>query len=118
MKFTDQQLIEGLQNLFEELGRTPRMKDVKNCDYLPYVEYIKRRFGSWNGALKAAGLEPNYHTDCTKRQIIRDLQIYASQLGRTLTIRDLKKCKYLPSPSTVVFIFGSWNNAKEAAGLK
>lgn len=54
-KYTDEELLENLVNLAERLGRTPSQTEVRNPDSCTY----RYRFGSYNNAVVAAGLEPN-----------------------------------------------------------
>lgn len=58
---SDEELLEFLKQLANDLGRTPTNKDVgqasseKKC---PSPSAFAKRFGSYNAALQAAGLEP------------------------------------------------------------
>ena len=56
---TDDELLEMLKAKAEQLGRTPTARDIYDNDDMPYPATYHRRFGSWNKALKAAGLSPN-----------------------------------------------------------
>ncbi len=57
--YTDAQLLNILRGLADELGRTPAYRDLAARSGLPGASVYDRRFGSWNRALEAAGLEPN-----------------------------------------------------------
>jgi len=50
--FADEELLDFLKKLSTRLGHSPAQKEV----FWPLHEYIKRRFGKWPYALKAAGL--------------------------------------------------------------
>lgn len=52
-RYTEEELIEILQNKAKELGRSPKIKEVKQGVTIAY------RFGSFNNALMAAGLPLN-----------------------------------------------------------
>ena len=58
-KYSKEFMIEQLQKLAKQLGKTPTIIDVANCDYCPshyaYVQY----FDGYRNACLAAGLEPN-----------------------------------------------------------
>lgn len=56
-KYTRAELLEELQSVATDLGRTPTAAEFREsgaCSIGPY----RRVFGSWNGALTAAGLQP------------------------------------------------------------
>lgn len=55
---TSKELLKGLKEYSEKVGRTPTQKDLSNCDRLPSVGTFQRRFGSWKKAIKKAGLKP------------------------------------------------------------
>ncbi|MBR3169128.1 hypothetical protein IKF23_01665 [Candidatus Saccharibacteria bacterium] len=122
-RYLDDDLIKWLQEKADELGRTPKCSDFNsnNKDEPSYGTY-RNRFGGWNNALLAAGLNTNTHY-CyySKDGIIASLQRLAKDLGRTPVIEDLISAKLaypMPSFPTVVRKFGSWNQALVAAGLE
>ena len=51
--FTDDELLDILRSSASELGRPPTQKDI----FCVYRSYIRRRFGNWPTALRAAGLK-------------------------------------------------------------
>lgn len=51
-------LIEFLNELYEDIGRTPTIKDIMASSG-PSVYQFKKHFGSWNNALEEAGMEVN-----------------------------------------------------------
>ncbi len=57
--YTDEQLLQALRDLAAELGRTPTGREMQDRRDLPSPRTCQIRFGSWNAALEAAGLEPN-----------------------------------------------------------
>ncbi|WP_392890079.1 homing endonuclease associated repeat-containing protein [Eubacterium limosum] len=54
-RYTPQELIHFIQEKAKELGRTPTAGEMKN----PCSSAYSNRFGSWNNALRAAGLQIN-----------------------------------------------------------
>lgn len=60
--FTDDELITILRESYQKLGRAPVQSDI----FCFYRIYIKHRFGTWNAALKAAGLSRALNTRANK----------------------------------------------------
>ena len=112
-----EELIEFLRLKAKELGRPPKVVDVKESTTTmpPYNRYYQE-FNSWNNALAAAGLEPNifYYS---KPELIAILKQKAKKLGRSPKISDMRSDKLVPSYATYQKMFGSWNKALEAADL-
>lgn len=104
-KYTDEELLKIVSDKALELGRIPKSKEVvQNWA-------VSNRFGSWNKALKAAGLGTNkeYHT---KEALLKLLQLKASQLGRTPSRNGMKE------RASFYRVFGDWETACIEAGLK
>lgn len=57
-ELSDEALVAELQRLADELGATPKMIDMRDRGKFSPTTY-HTRFGSWNAALKSAGLSPN-----------------------------------------------------------
>ena len=75
-------------------------------------------FGSWNEAAKTAGLKTS-GSSIPKETLLADLKRVAQLLNKnTITEKEYKNNSAQYSSPTFVKYFGSWNNAKEAAGLK
>ncbi|WP_395894883.1 homing endonuclease associated repeat-containing protein (plasmid) [Bacillus safensis subsp. safensis] len=105
-KYTKDELIRILQNKAEELGRSPKFKEV------PQRQSIVNHFGSFNNALRTAGLTPYPIRRYTEEELINALKDKASELGRTPRTRDMR-CR-----DAIRNHFGSFNKALELAGLK
>lgn len=52
--FSDRELLDILKREYDALGRVPSQRDV----FCVYRDFIRRRFGNWVKALRAAGLNP------------------------------------------------------------
>lgn len=76
-------------------------------------ETYRRYFGSWDGALRAAGLKPTYPT---KDEIITDLNELADELGYNPSSLDYQRHGTW-SETTVSTRFGGWEKARKAAGI-
>lgn len=53
-----------------------------------------------------------------KGELIQALEEFADRLGRSPTLKDLERAENVPSHRDFIEVFGSWNAAKEAAGLE
>lgn len=81
---------------------------------------LERRFGSWDAALRAAGLEdriPPTGIRLSDEQVVAELQLVARKLGRsTLTIPDVERHSCITG-DRLRRSWGSARKAFEAAGL-
>ena len=108
-------LLDGLQVLGEELGRTPRVLDMEMDG--PYSGSVYgRAFGSWNSAIQQAGFEPNVRSDIPRAELIEEIHRLANELGHTPRRREMDDDGDIDS-TTYMSTFGSWNNALEEAGF-
>ena len=115
--YTKEELISQVQMLARELGRTPTSVEFEDDSRTVSAMTAIKLFGSWNEFLKVAGLEVNTKTDYTKEELIRQVLMLAEELGRTPTTNEFKQDSRTASVSTVIKLFGSWNEFLEAAGL-
>lgn len=58
-EYTDEDLLNALRKAAEELGRTPKVNDMKAAKGRVSFGTIQQRFGTFNNGLELAGLEPN-----------------------------------------------------------
>ncbi len=115
---TRPELIADLQSLTEALKRTPTGGDMDVAPGMACRNTYMREFGSWNGALAAAGFTPNMvPTNKTRPELIAELQALAATLKRTPTEGDMDATPGMASAGTYMNVFGSWNGALAAAGF-
>ena len=108
--------IEELQRLADKLGRSPGLRDMHQHGNHSSKSY-QNTFGSWNEALKQAGLEVNEEQNIAKSDLREEMECLADEVGRTPTSRDMaENGKY----STAIYLraFGSWNDAVREVGLE
>lgn len=121
--WSNEEMLKRLVEKAKELGHSPSRSDLYGDNTMPSVYAYMRRFGSWNNAIKEAGLEPNY-TNYTKRgtwtrdAIIAAIKLTAQEIGCVPKSCDCGEYDRMPAASTVKHVFGSWNNAITEAGLK
>jgi hypothetical protein len=113
--WTKKELIQEIRWVAKKLGRTPTNREF-NAHSTSCVVTVRNRFGTWDRAIKAAGLEP-LHVAFTKSDCLKELQRIAQMLGKTPRMEDFTKHASM-NACTVCEFFGSWNNGLQAAGLK
>ena len=112
--FTKAKLISILQSKAKELNKTPSALELQ--DVIPNTWYtFARHFGSFNNAIKEAGLTPTieFHK-FTKEELIQILKDKYNELGKIPTSDDMIN----PNKNLYIQYFGSWNNALKESGLK
>ncbi|MCY7948680.1 hypothetical protein P8891_06050 [Bacillus atrophaeus] len=109
MAYTKDELIEILQKLAKDLGRTPKFHEVSQRQSI--ISY----FGSFNKGLEAAGLTVNAIRTpykYTREELIQILLEAEKELGRPPKAREVKQYYAIRNH------FGSFNKALEIAGIK
>lgn len=115
---SDDKLLECLIEFYKENGRTPTEKDFSgNPNYPNYNMYIYR-FGYWNRALVMAGLQVNYLTKITDKEMLDYLKFFYKENGRVPKKKDFDGNPNYPACMMYVNRFGRWNRAIEMAGLQ
>ena len=116
-QYTDSELLSDLGIVAKKLGKNTVTK--REC--LKHGSFgqqtLSKRFGSWEDALKKAGLSADRLAHITTEELITDIQNVAKKLGkRSLTLDDYKKSgAYSEQP--IRKHFGTWLRALEKAGL-
>lgn len=116
-RIPDDTLLKELHNLADELGTTPKVRDMRNQGAFSVTVY-QERFGSWNDALAAAGFQPTTRgpDKIPVNVLLEELQRLADVLETTPTKSDMQDYGEY-SANVYQDRFGSWNNAITAAGL-
>jgi len=125
-RYTNDELVGMLRDLADDLGHAPTHSELKARDELPASSTFRRRFGSWRGALQAAGLCPapsaalhlspsNRGYDC--EMLLDELREIVEELGRAPVIRELPKFG-AAGKSTYQRYFGSWSAALKQLGVE
>ncbi len=116
--YSQKELIDYLQKAAVELGHSPFINEMDELKGYPSSSAFVYQFGSWNEALKAAGLKVNRIKEYSREELITYLQKAVKELGRTPSGDEMNKLNGYPSVTAFTNQFGSWNEAIEAAGLK
>lgn len=113
-RYSDDNLIQSLQELAKDLDRSPTVADVRNlAEKLPDVSTFERRFGSWNDALKAAGMEGAH--DRSDDAILQQLAALLVRLGRAPTKREVDADSSVASSGLYTKRFGKFSLAIDQA---
>ena len=110
-------LLSELRRLADDLGQTPSKNQMKENGAYSTKPY-RKRFGSWNGAIEAAGLDINQTGEqATDAALLDEIRRLAEVLGAVPSSRDMERHGRF-SQTTYQRRFGSWNNAVENAGFE
>lgn len=113
-RIANDEIIADLQRCAEKTGDRLKMKFYQREGKYS-VPTITNRFDSWNNAKEKADLERIEGPSNT--ELIKDLKKCAEECQGTLTAAEYRERGQF-YPNIFSFRFGSWNEAKEEAGLK
>lgn len=114
-KIPESELLNELNRLKEKIERVPGIRDMEDGGEFSAKTYCKR-FGSWNDALRAAGMEPNLELELDRDILINKIVELADKLGRPPKYHELNELTKF-SRKRYEDEFGSWNNAIKKAGF-
>ena len=117
-QITEEELIDELNRLASVLNSTPTMDNMRKQGQYTSDTY-QRRFGSWNEAIREAGLDPNNEVGITDKDVIEDLQNVSKKYckGEAPTSVDMEKYgKY----SEKIYLFNdtAWKEYLTKAGFE
>lgn len=112
---SSKELLEDLREFANDLGKPPTNEQMNNSGPHSNSRY-QDRFGSWNQALRNAGLEPPIERNLSDEELLVRLAEFAEKLDHTPSADEMTSDG--PVSSTVyAYRFGSWNAALRKAGL-
>ena len=119
--YSDKELLNRLQEFAAELGRPPSQNEMNDSGPHAVATYAAR-FGSWNEALKTAGLEtgtnePDGRPPTPKEDLLADLKAVGEIVGEAPSERTYRQHGEY-SVKTYCKRFGGWNSALQAAGFE
>lgn len=108
------------REILDDLRRVARLHAPRPLSFQRYREHgqfalgtMARQFGSWSGAVQAAGLPPSFDHRATTSALLENLAAVWRQLGRQPGHVEMVKRRGLSRYSAAAYRdrFGSWNEA-------
>ncbi len=119
-KYSDLELLDILRSKAKSSGRTPTSEDVEADQFMPSRNTYRLRFGSFQRAIRKAGLKPasrHYVQQHSKDELLNILREKGKTLGHAPTSREIDLDPTMPASRTFRNHFGSVKNAIKEAGL-
>lgn len=123
--WADEEILAAIRDWHRRYGRAPRKHEWdayrRGRKLHPNAMTVKKRFGSWNAGLEAAGLVVNRPggRHWSKEAMIAALRADAEARGRPPTAKEWKRAgPDHPSNACAYNVFGSWRKFMAAAGFK
>ncbi|SFR97261.1 hypothetical protein SAMN05216559_1819 [Halomicrobium zhouii] len=110
-----EELIQELNRLNDTLGHAPTITDAAKEGRYGTATF-ERTFGSWNNALKAAGFDVHNRSGIEEEELIDELHRLKENLGKPPTVCQNREHGQF-SLGAYQRVFGTWNNAIQAAEL-
>ena len=121
-RHTEAELTAAVRLAVERTGALPtgkRYSEIAAGDGLPSMSTLENRFGSWSGALRAAGFtpartgRPSYSSRWTEAACLEVARRVAAERGGLPSVREYEALARgrtdLPSAATLKKRFGSWS---------
>jgi len=109
-------LVDELRDLADTLGKTPTVEQMDNMGKYTAPTY-QERFGSWNDAVRAAGLSTNHREDMTKDELEQAVMDLHDETGHIPTYNDMLHNGEF-SPYIYEKEYGSWISALRECGFE
>lgn len=114
--WTRQLVIDAIRRFHKRFGRAPRYRDAESNLTMPSPNTVRRLFGSWRAAVRAAGIEPAYGDrrikPWTSTEMILTFCDWRLRHERWPSRNDMVVDPTLPSPATTRRHFGTQSPQK------
>lgn len=115
-KLSEEKLFGKLRDFQAEKGKVPTMEEFEEWSGLNRKRYTKK-FGSWNNALKEAGLSVNSRMYIDKNEVEEDILSVKEEVGGVPTWTEYEEHGSF-SQSVIERLFGKWTQAVKEVGLE
>jgi hypothetical protein len=116
MTYTDEELCDVLRTFTDAHGRPPTAREANVSEDCPHSQTFVYRFGSWNGALEAAGLDIHKRRR-SDAELLAELREFADEQGECPSATAVTAREDMATAETYRDRFGSWSAAVDAAGV-
>ena len=115
----EEDFLQDMRRVADIIGKD----SISSGEYKQYGNYdiraLLKKYGSWNGILKMAGLKPTPYRlgkgkEISDKELFQDIERVWIKLGRQPTITDVKNGEFSFSQNTFTRRFGGWRKALEA----
>ncbi|OZB98018.1 hypothetical protein CJP46_02305 [Paenibacillus sp. XY044] len=108
LNYTKEYLLTEIDRFINEFGRQPYAKDMDDAKGYPSSYHFNKEFGSWNNAIKAAGLKEKVsrYTDIELKEKFMD---FVNLNGRPPKLHEFNNNPDYPSFWCYQNRYGSWN---------
>lgn len=116
--YTKDQILEDIRKFYDENGRTPTGNDFCKKNGYTSRGAVVKYFGSWNNAIKEAGLCVNRMNSLTEEELLDYLRQFEKEYCRPPTYEDLFSGNFTKYPAMGQYIrcFGTLEKAKKSVG--
>lgn len=114
MPISEDECIRDLQDVSDKLGTRLLTKSLYDQHGKFHFSTMEHRFGSWNKALIAAGLDITRNVEFSEKDLFQEIERIWILLGRQPTTTDLKRGISKYSLNSYNRRFGGWRGALEA----
>ena len=119
MKYTDQDLEDEIQRLYEKLEHPPNTAELNEYGEISYNVYLRRVADTWDAVLETYGYDPiNSGSSAVvtdEETLLDEIKNVADEIGRRPTCAEFNGHGEYPI-DRYYSVFGSWADAIEQAG--
>jgi len=115
--YTKEFLISEINRFIDEFGHVPTIEELDNNISYPLRDKYRKVFGTWNNALKEAGIKLNAVHQYDDSFLEEEFHRFFKENGRIPRIFEFNSSEY-PSFWCYQNRFGSWNKAVVAYGYE
>ena len=114
--WTREAIVAALRTWAHAHGRAPYEPEWQQSRLEhPSAGTVKRAFGSWSDAVRAAGMAPALHAPWTQTEVLDGLRAFERDHGRPPTCALWRREHRKPGASVIIRRHGSWSAALTAA---